>query len=338
MSVLNANAASGPAGPRTRARLGWAAAALGVLAAFVALGFLSEAFTPAPSGPAGSALSTTPAGVAAWAQLLGRAGHPVGTLREPLATARLAPSATLVVLEAGSLTRPETAHLRAFVSAGGRLVIGGGDPSRTLGGLIGSPPGWIARGPLIAAAVGHGSEVDGVRQVRCAGAGAWTSAPAGAAVLLAGTRGAALLQTRAIGSGAIDLLADASPVENGLLASADNAQLALNLAGGPGRPVLFAEALHGFGTASGLAAIPTRWWILAIGLALAGGLWALARGRRLGPMEPPAPAPAPARSAYVDALASALVRARDPQALSQLQAEPRSKLPAPVRGRDEDKP
>ena len=150
MSVLGADAASGPAGPRTRARLGWSAAAPGVVVAFVALGVLSEAFAPAPSGPAGSALSTTPAGVAAWAQLLGRAGHPVGTLREPLATARLPPAATLVVLEAGSLTRPETAHLRAFVSAGGRLVIGGGDPSRTLGGLLGAPPGWIARGPLIA--------------------------------------------------------------------------------------------------------------------------------------------------------------------------------------------
>jgi hypothetical protein len=336
MSVLGAPAASGPAGPRTRVRLGWAAAALGVLAAFVALGLLSEAFTPAPSGPAGSALSSTPAGVAAWAQLLDRGGHPVGTLREPLGTARLAPSATLVVLEAGSLTRAETAHLRAFVSAGGRLVIGGGDPSRTLGGLIGSPPRWISRGPLITAAVGHATEIEGLRQIRAAGRGAWTSAPGAAAVLLAGTRGAALLQTRVIGSGVIDLLADASPVENDLLASADNAQLALNLAGGPGRPVLFAEALHGFGTASGLAAIPTRWWILAIGLALAGGLWALARGRRLGPAGPTAAAAAPTRSAYVDALASALVRARDPQALSQLQAASGSILPAPVRGRDED--
>jgi hypothetical protein len=321
-----------------RMRWGWPAVAVAVLAAFVALGLLSEAFTPAPSGPAGSALSTTPAGAEAWAQLLSRDGHPVGVLRDPLSSAPLAPAEALVVLDAGTLSRAETTHLRAFVSAGGTLVIGGGDPRRDLPGLLLAPPARVLYGSTVARVVAPGPEVLGVVTVRSAGAGAWASDPR-ATALVVGDAGT-LLEVRRLGSGHIDLLADASPVENGLLASADNAQLALNLAGGLGRPVLFAEALHGFGTASGLAAIPTRGWILAIGLALAAGLWALARGRRLGPMEPAAPAPAPARSAYVDALAAALVRARDGEALSRLRAasgSSPSKLPAPVRGSDQDK-
>jgi hypothetical protein len=54
-------------------------------------------------------------------------------------------------------------------------------------------------------------------------------------------------------------------------------------------------------------------------------------------VEPAAGAAAPARSAYVDALAASLVRARDAQTLSRLAASPPSKLPAPVRGSERDK-
>ena len=42
-------------------------------------------------------------------------------------------------------------------------------------------------------------------------------------------------------------LADPSPVQNGFLASDDNAALALGLAGSPDRTVLFAEGAHGYG-------------------------------------------------------------------------------------------
>ena len=314
MSASAAAPAAGAASVRTRA--GWSAAAATVVAVFVALSLLTEAFAPAPSGPAGSAFSTTPAGVAAWASLLARNGHPVGTVRDSLASAPLAPAATLVVLDAGALTRGQTRHLRAFVDAGGTLVIGGANPARTLPGLLAPVPAWASAGPTVAHAVGAGPEVSGVSSVRTAGRGAWTDA-GGAQILLAGA-GGALLQRLRLGSGRVELLADTSPLENGLLASADNAQLSLNLAGAPGRPVLFAESVHGFTTATGLAAIPPRWWVLAVGLALSGGLFALSRARRLGPPEAPAPPPAPARSAYVDALAAALVRARDPETLAAM--------------------
>lgn len=297
---------------------GWAAAAVGVVLLFVVLGLASEAFTPAPQGPAGSSYATTPAGVAAWAELLTRSGREVVQLRAPLDQAGLPPTATLVVLGATSLSPAAGRGLARFVRAGGRLVIGGGDPSATLPALLAKAPGWTASGPPVVHPVARAPEVAGVDTVLTGGAGAWTSGPG--TPVLAGS-GNAVLTVLGLGRGRIDLLADATPLENRLLASADNAQLALNLAGPAGTPVLFAEALHGFGEATGLAAIPTRWWLTFAGLCLAWAAWALARGRRIGPAEAPEPDPVPPRSAYVDALARTMVRRRDRQALEQLVSE-----------------
>ena len=291
---------------------GWIGAAAGVVALFVLLGLLSEAFTPAPQGPAGSSYATAPGGVAAWAELLARAGHRVAQLRAPLEQAPVIPGATLVVLGASSLSTAAGRDLHRFVGAGGRLVIGGGDPPAVLPALLPRAPAWSAAGPSVAHPVARAPEVAGVGTVLSAGAGAWTSGPGAPA--LAGS-GRAVLSVLGLGRGRVDLLADPSPVENRLLARADNAQLALNLGGPPGAPVLFAEALHGFGQATGLAAIPGRWWVAFAGLCLAWALWALARGRRIGPPEAPEPVPVPPRSAYVDALARQLVRGRDAAAL-----------------------
>jgi Domain of unknown function (DUF4350) len=285
----------------------WAAAALVVVAAFFVLGLIADAFAPAPEGPAGSSYATSSEGAAAWASLLTQAGHPVVALRRPLDAVALPSQSTVVVLGAGSLSSAAGRNLNRFVRAGGRLVIGGGDPSATLPALLAQPPQWSASGSLVARRVALLPEVVGVRTVLTAGAGTWTSGPGMPA--LAGARGPVLLVIE-LGRGRIALLADASPVENRLLASADNAQLALDLAGPRGTPVIFAEALHGYGEATGLAAIPTRWWVLFGGLCLAWAAWALARGRRIGPPEEPLPEPVPPRTAYVEALAGALVRGR----------------------------
>lgn len=301
-----------------RRRWGWTSAALAVLAAFLVLGLLADAFAPAPSGPAGSAYATTPAGVAAWAELLARAGHPVGVLRVPLSDARPPAGSTLVVLEVQSLTRAQAERLDAFVRGGGRLIVGASDPRAAVSALLTSPPAWSPSGATLSRPLANAPEVAGVAQVRSLGTGAWQGG-SGTVALLGGPDGS-LLDAANLGAGRILALADASPLENGLLGSADNAQLALNLAGPRGRPVQFAESPHGYGQATGLAAFPTRWWALAIGLALAGGLWVLARGRRLGPAEQAAAPAVPARSAYVDAVAAALVRARDRDALNKLPA------------------
>ncbi len=293
----------------------WAAAAVGVVLVFFALGLIADAFAPAPEGPAGSSYATSPAGAAAWAELLTRSGHTVVQLRRPLEDAALPPGSTVIVLGAGSLSDAAGRNLERFVRAGGRLVIGGGNPPATLPALLSDPPGWTGSGSVVVRRVASLPEVAGVSAVRTAGEGAWTSVAG--TVALSGARGSELLALN-VGRGQIELLADAAPVENRLLASADNAQLGLNLAGPPATPVFFAEALHGYGEATGLAAIPARWWVVFGMLCLAWAAWALARGRRIGPAEEPVPEPVPPRSAYVDALAGAIVRGRDRSAQAEL--------------------
>lgn len=296
-------------------RTGWLAAAAIVVCAFAAIGLIGDVVAPAPQGPASSSYATAPTGVAAWAELLRRAGHPVRQLRSPVGSASLGPGSTLVVLGARRLPAADARGIGRFVRAGGRLVIGGGDPRATLPALLRDPPAWTASGTRLARALGTAPELAGVRTVDTAGEGAFGG---GGRPLLGDPPAGSLLLVRTLGRGRIDLLADASPLQNRLLSSADNAQLSIGLAGGGERPVVFDETLHGFGAATGLAALPARWWLALAGLALAAAAWALARGRRLGPAEPPPEATQPARSAYVEAMAATLSRARDPGAVAEL--------------------
>lgn len=290
--------------PPNTAWRGWAAAGAAVLIAFGLFGLVVDGFAPGPQGPAESSFSTSTSGVAAWAELLQRAGHPVTQLREPLAGARLAPASTLVVIGATELAPAAVHRLEAFVQSGGRLVLGGGELDRVMPALINSPPRWSLGGPRTYSIQG----LVGVSNVVSAGQGSFQP-------------GNRLLASRAVGAGELELVADPSPLENRLLARADNAQLGLDLAGIPGRPVVFAEALHGYGQATGLAAIPASWWLAFAGLALAGGAWAVARGKRVGPPETPPPPAVPPRSAYVDALAATLLRAHDPDRVARLASE-----------------
>jgi hypothetical protein len=115
----------------------------------------------------------------------------------------------------------------------------------------------------------------------------------------AGTRG------RVVG------IADPRFLENDELAHGANAYRALTVVGPPARPVYFDEAIHGYGPATGLAALPERWWFAFALLGLALGAFALSRAMRLGGSDPVAPSTASPRIAYVEALAAALVRSGD---------------------------
>ena len=316
---------------RTAARTGWLAAATIVVGVFVAIGVLGEALAPAPQGQPSSSYATASAGVAAWAQLLQRAGHPVRRLRIPVAQASLSATSTLVVLGARALSASDRTGMRRFVRAGGILVLGGGDLAATLPALLADPPPWTPTGTRSVRALRAAPELTGVQTVRSASEGSFTGTGPGA--LLGDPPVGTLLLVRTLGRGRIDLLADASPVQNRLLASADNAQLSLDLAGGDRRAVVFDESIHGFTAATGLAALPDRWWLAFGGLALAGVAWALARGRRLGPAEPELEAPAPARSAYVEAIAAALSRTHDPEAIAELVRIPAARGHAVVHDR-----
>jgi hypothetical protein len=290
----------------------------GVVVALLALGLLSEALGSGPSGPVSSSYATDSQGLAAWAQLLSQSGREVVQLRTPLGQAQLDPADTVVILDPDALLPAEGRRLLAFTRAGGRLVIGGSDSQSTLPAVIPRPPTWSESGSRTQLAVaGASAALSGVDEVRGAGEGEW-AATSGYRAPLRGASGGSLLLERSLGRGTIELLADASPLQNRLLASADNAQFALDLAGARARGVVFVESVHGFGQSRGLAALPTSWRLAFALLALAGALWALARGRRLGPAEPEHVASQPPRAAYVEALALLLARTHDPEQLATL--------------------
>lgn len=277
-------------------RRGWAFAVGGLVLVLVLLELLGRVIGPEPQGPVSSSYATNGQGLAAWSELATRAGHPVVALRAPLGSSTLDPADTLVVLDPDALLRNDGQQLLAFVRRGGRLLIGGQNPDATLTALFPDPPGWAGSSATPAHPTRAGASVlPGVTTVAGAGDGAWTQTD-GYRVLLADADRQPVLMARAIGAGELLLIADASPLQNAYLADADNAQLALALTGSAPRPLAFAESVHGYGPSRGLSALPLAFKVALGGLALAGLLWIVARGRRLGPPDalpeieiPPAP-------------------------------------------------
>ena len=302
-------------GLRARLRampMGWRVA-LTFVAIIVALNVIAAVgnrIAPEPTGPPYSSYSTTPEGTAALAELLERHGRSVEQLRGSLADATPDPEATVFVIGADRLSSEETAVLEEFLAAGGRLVAGGPSPY-WLEGVIGGMPEWTPDGsdslrPLVPA-----PEVRSVGTVEAEGFGVWDRS-SDALPLLGGEEGPMLVARRS-GPGRALLLSDVSPIQNVGLRQADNAALALGLAGERGRKVIFVEGVHGFGETRGLAALPSDWkWALAgLGLAALTMMWAI--GRRFGPPEDERRPLPPPRRAFVDAQALTLARTHKPQ-------------------------
>jgi hypothetical protein len=276
------------------------------------------------TAPRSSSLSTGRTGIAAYAELLRRNGHGTDALRGDLAEDAPDPNETLVVLDPVHFDRDESEVIRRFVDRGGRLVAGGARATGLLGVLLDDPPTWSGISVPRTQAVGNAPEVAGVRTVRSAGGGSWSNVGATTPALADDSR--ALATVADVGRGRVVALADASPLQNRLLDTADNAGFGL-AAAGEGRAVAFAEGLHGYGRERGLGAIPRRWQAALIGLTLAGLLGVVAAGRRLGPPEDSDRELPPPRREYVDALAGALARTRRPgEALTPLQTAARERL------------
>ncbi len=257
----------------------------GAVVAVNAVFWLVDTLAPGPSGHPSSSLATTPRGFAAWAELAKRNGVPVIALRRRLRNATLPAGGTVVALDVPTMSRADARALRDYAAGSGHVVAGGRRPQRWLDVL---DPGlqWSATGPRTATV--------GDRRLVGAGRGAWS--PGGLVVQ----------------RGSLTLLADASPLQNRRLADADNAAFALDLAGGGGSPLIFAESAHGYGTARGLAALPDgAKGALAILLAAA-LLYGLARGKRFGPVEAGARPLPPRRVEYVDAMGALLARTGEP--------------------------
>lgn len=263
-----------------------------------------------PQGPPLSSYSTTGDGLAAYAGLLRNEGRAVTQLRTRLDDARLDAGATVVLLGPDRVTDAEAGALRSFLAAGGRLIAGGPEPA-WLRRVIPDAPAWSAAGAPVARPLAPVEEVAGVRRVRTAGRGSWSGG--GALPLLGGAGGAGIVASvAAAGAGRVVLLADASMLSNRRLDQADNAAFGL-AAAGPARPVLFAEAAHGYGASTGLGALPARWRAALVGLAGAALVWLWAMGRRLGPPEAAGRSLPPPRHAFVDAQAINLARTGSPE-------------------------
>jgi Domain of unknown function (DUF4350) len=291
-----------PADPRLRALLGIGA----VVLAFALVLLVIARLTPSPHGPVSSSFATSPRGLAAYAALLERQGRPVRRIVTPVRDRAPARGETLVVLDPDVIEEDEARAIGAWVRSGGRLVAGGSGDAGWLENVLASPPEWEPEDPRPARTLVPVAETAGVRVVEPAQGGGWHSL--GGALPAVGPADAPLVAVARSGKGSVALLADASPLQNRLLGSADGAALGLGLAGD--RPVAFLETVHGYGVSRGFAALPERvkWTLLGL---LAAGLLALwTAGRRLGPAEGDDAPPAPARIEYVDALAAALARTK----------------------------
>jgi hypothetical protein len=299
-----------------------------VVAGVVALNVLLvvlDRLTPRPSGPESSSYATAPGGLAAYADLLRSAGHPVVRLRDVPAEAELDPAATVVVLDPESRSEDDAAALGDFVEAGGRLLAGGALPAAWLAELVDEEPDWSGAPRRRSVPLAPVPEVAGVATVRAAGPGSWVAT--GEALPALGDGRGALLAVASVGRGRLVLLADASPLQNRLLGEADNAALGLALAGPPARPVTFVESVHGYGPASGIGAIPDDWLAALGGLVLAALVFMVARGRRLGPPELEGRELPPPRRDYVESLAAVLARTKRPaDAAEPVRAEARARI------------
>ena len=280
---------------------------IGIVAVLLGLRFtLSDGPTGA-TGPSGSSYATSAGGVAAYADLLSRAGHRVEQLRLRPREGTPTSDATLIVLEPDAISSDDASALRRFVRGGGRLVIADPDPASWLPSLLDHPPTWSADGGVRAQAIAPVAETSGVSTV--ATPAGWTfSSAADSLPILRGKGGAPALMND-LGRGRIVLLADPSMLANEQLTLADNAAFGLAIAGPAARPVAFVEGVHGYGRGAGLAALPHSWryGLTALVLALLTLMWA--RGRRLGPAEQRERGLPPPRRAYAEAMAQVLTGA-----------------------------
>lgn len=282
----------------------WAAVGLIVLGALVLVAFVGTVEPPGGSGPPSSSFSTGEHGVKAYAELLERAGYEVDQVRVPVSESPVPVSGTIVLFDA-PVASEDAAALRSFVMGGGRLVIGG---RSSLSSAFPELPAVdrAATGPVRVVFPAF----PGVAEVATPpDFSAYGSAAGLVPVLAAGD--AVLAGVRTEGAGVVVGLAEPQTVSNEFLARADNAALALALAGPVDRPVSFLEYPHGFTRAEGLWALPVRWrWAFA-GLGFAGVVWLLARARRLGPPDGRRRRLPPPRIEYVNGLAAGLARTKD---------------------------
>jgi hypothetical protein len=124
--------------------------ALGIgvcLVAFAVVLAIVDGLTPEPEGPASSSYATTPQGLAAYASVLRRDGHPVRHVRTRVADEPPPLDETLVVLDPDVMEPEEARAIADWVREGGNLVAGGQGGGSWLDELLTDPPAWEPGGP-----------------------------------------------------------------------------------------------------------------------------------------------------------------------------------------------
>lgn len=285
--------------------------ALAVVVLFNVVAYFADEAGGARRGPPSSSYTTSPEGLAAYADLLVQAGHPIARLRTNLVDEPPPSDATLVMLDPGDVSFDDAQALGDFVDSGGRLVAGGRSFPGWLEEVVLTRPVWSPGGDRTVGVGAPAREVEGIEEVRTSAEGYW-SYP-GSTLPVLSNPGSVVASVETVGRGRVVLLADSTILQNELIDEADNAAFGLQAAGRSSRPVVFVESIHGYGTSaeSGLAAIPDRWAWALTGLLLATFVFMWARGRRLGPPQEPDRALPPPRHDYVEALGGILARTRD---------------------------
>lgn len=296
------------------------AVALAIEVVFVVVTLLGRP----PRGPASSSYAAGHEGARAYARLLERGGHEVRRQRVPVDVERPDPSDTVVVLDGDRPDADEVAAMAGFLQAGGRLVVAGGP---TTDAWVAPLVGTLQRGaPLLACQpLASVPETAGVRYVESSGQLGWGYT--GSALPVLGCNGSTLAAVAAVGKGRLVLVSDAAVFRNYLLSARDNAAFAVAAAGGVRRDVVFLEHLHGFRSASGLAALPGP-WLLAVAMVLLAGLLAVVARRRLGADRAPAGAAEQPRSAHAEAVSQRLAGSPKPEAARLVRSRARRAVAA----------
>ena len=279
---------------------------IGAIVLFEIASSLVSGLGSAGSGAAGpsSSYDSSPTGTEALAQLLSQRGHQVVRQTVALSSASPPAGASVFVLDPVSWTNADTGALVHLLHQGHRVVLGGEPPKAGILRAVldtEAVPQWQSEAAGPVRPIVDVADDAGVSTVSSPGAGTYRLGTVnGTITLVGGPRGAlALLATGA----PLVLLASSSPLQNGTIATDDNAAFALDLAGSG--TVVFDEYDHGFGhPGSGLAGLPARWrWGLGIAL-VAVVISILSAARRFGPPAVRQRALIPARVEYVDAMAT----------------------------------
>ena len=286
-------------------------AALGMVLLVAALWLVPAGLEGDEPEPSRGLRSGAAGGLGGWTALLRHEGVDLRIATVDTEDLRLLPRTTYLFAEDDLVSAEGRGALRRVVAGirdGARVVAVGGDAARLAGALGVRGRTRSARGSRATRAT-RAPETRAVGVVVDARA-AWSAEglPARAQPLLrapAADGGVAYPVVRLrYGAGSAVLVADRDVLVNRALGRADNAALAVALAGS-GRVVALRPRADGGGLGDRTQAV-----LLLLVLAAVAGL--LARGRRLGPPVAPDADPVPRRSAYVDALAAALERTDDP--------------------------